>query len=278
MVVYSDGPEAARPLLLIHSINAAASGYEVRPLFEHFRASRAVYAPDLPGYGMSDRSQRAYTPRLMTDAIHDTLEAIAQDHGDTPVDALAVSLGCEFLARAVAEASTRFRSVALVSPTAFNRTAPRRGAPGAHLGMPWLHRFFTRPLWSEGIFNLLTSRRSIGFFLRKTFGGNDVDPGMLEYDWVTARQPGARHAPFSFVSGYLFSRDANALYQSLACPVWMCHGTRGDFTDYRWKSALATRSNWRFRVYEGCGALPHFQQPRAFVADYQGFLDTLAEV
>src|SRR3954454_20931708 len=36
------------PLLLVHSINAAASAYEVRPIFE--RERRRFYAVDLPGY------------------------------------------------------------------------------------------------------------------------------------------------------------------------------------------------------------------------------------
>ena len=34
------------PLLLVHSVNAAASAYEMRPLFEHYRGSRRVYAVD----------------------------------------------------------------------------------------------------------------------------------------------------------------------------------------------------------------------------------------
>ena len=58
------------PLLLVHSVNAAASAAEVRPLHKHYRASRTVFSIDLPGYGFSERSDRPYTPRLMTDALH----------------------------------------------------------------------------------------------------------------------------------------------------------------------------------------------------------------
>lgn len=57
------------PLLPVHSVNAAASAAEVRPLHEHYRASRTVFSIDLPGYGFSERSDRPYTPRLMTDAL-----------------------------------------------------------------------------------------------------------------------------------------------------------------------------------------------------------------
>jgi pimeloyl-ACP methyl ester carboxylesterase len=267
----SGAPADARPLLLIHSVNAAASAYEVRPLYEHFRATRPVYAPDLPGYGLSDRSARRYTPRLMTDALHAVLRLIRERHGPGPIDALAVSLSCEFLARAASEAPGALRTVALVSPTGFDRTEGRRGAPGSDRGMPGLYRLFTVPVWTQAFFNLLTRRASMRFFLQKTWGSKNIDQGLLDYDCLTARQPGARHAPYFFVSGFLFSGDAAALYESLAVPVWMCHGTRGDFTDYRWKAALASRPNWSFQVFEG-GALPYFEQPERFVAAYRQFL------
>jgi pimeloyl-ACP methyl ester carboxylesterase len=65
------------PLLLVHSVNAAASAAEVRPLHEHYRASRTVYSIDLPGFGASERSDRVYSPRLMTDALLQLLDAIA---------------------------------------------------------------------------------------------------------------------------------------------------------------------------------------------------------
>ena len=49
------------PLLLVHSVNAAASAAEVRPLHEHYNASRRVFALDLPGFGFSERGDRRYT-------------------------------------------------------------------------------------------------------------------------------------------------------------------------------------------------------------------------
>ena len=70
-----------RPLVLVHTINAAASAAEVRPLFESLSRHRTVYAIDLPGYGLSERADRLYTPRLMTDAIHDWVQHIQSVRG-----------------------------------------------------------------------------------------------------------------------------------------------------------------------------------------------------
>ena len=71
--VYVDQSVHGRPLLLIHSVNAAASAYEMRPIFEHYRSQRQVYALDLPGYGFSERTDLARTPEAYAGAIVDVL-------------------------------------------------------------------------------------------------------------------------------------------------------------------------------------------------------------
>ena len=259
------------PLLLLHSINASGSAYEVQPLYEHYRQQRPVYALDLPGFGFSDRSDRQYLPRLMTDAVHAMVAEIQRLQGDAPIDVISVSLSSEYAARAAQEAPARFRSVALVSPTGFNRGAPFNGPPGSNRGIAWLRRFFFNPRWSDGLYRWLTKRGVIRYFLRKTWGSKQIDDGMLEYDVLTTRQPGAKFAPYWFVSAYLFSADITRVYQSLTMPVWMVHGVRGDFIDYRHKSAYVGRSNWTFDVMP-TGALPYFERCDDFVALYDSFL------
>ena len=270
---YVAGPveSGAPPLLLIHSINAAGSAYEVRPLHEHYRTLRTVYSLDLPGYGFSERSDRDYTVRLMTDGILAMTEEIERRQGPVPIDALALSLSSEFLARAAAEVPERFRTVALVSPTGFDRRAPWNGPPGSNRGRQWLYDTFTVKLWSRGFYDFLTSRRSVRFFLEKTWGGKNIDEGLLEYDLLTTRNPGAHHVVYRFVSGYLFSADITRVYESLTMPVWMSHGVRGDFTDYGYALALSARPNWSFDVFQ-TGALPHFEAPGEFMGRYDGFL------
>lgn len=259
------------PLLLIHSINAAGSAYEVKPLYEHYARLRPVYALELPGFGFSARSDRVYSVRLMTDAIHAMCEKLGALHGEAPVDALAVSLSSEFLARAVSERPERFRSTALVSATGMDKRAPYREPPGTTRAMPWLHSLLRFPLWDRGFFALLTGKRSIRYFLEKTWGSKNIDEGVLEYDYLTTHQPGARFAPYYFVSGYLFSRDITTVYEQLTLPVWLPHGDRGDFQDYSGATRLAFRPNWRVTTF-GTGALPYFEQPREFMRRYDDFL------
>lgn len=270
----AEGRGATVPLLLIHSINAAASAYEVKPLFDHYRGLRPVYAVDLPGYGFSDRSDRPYSPRVMTDAVIAFAAEVSARHDGTAVDAIAVSLSCEYLARAAAEQPQAFRSVGLVSPTGLDRVLPRLGPPGSDRGREWLYGALGRAPWSQAVFRGLTRPGVIRFFLAKTWGSKAIDEGLLAYDVLTTRQPGARFAPLRFVSGFLFSADIGRIYDTLAIPVWVVHGTRGDFTDYRGLARYASNPRWTIDVMTA-GALPYFEDLSDFVARCERFLGAL---
>jgi pimeloyl-ACP methyl ester carboxylesterase len=262
---------ASPPVLLIHSVNAAGSAYEVRPLFLRLSATRVVYALDLPGFGFSERAERRYTPRLITDAVHAMLDEIRARHGDAPVDVLALSLSCEFAARAAGETPERFRTLALVSPTGFSARGPREGPSGADRGMPGVFRVVANPLWRRALFGGLTRRGTIRYFLQRTYGRREVDEDLVEYDWLTTHQPGAEHAPLCFLSGFMFSADTGPLYRALRMPVWMTYGVRGDFVDYRHRAEFENAANWRIEQVP-TGALPHFEMPEEFAGKYAEFL------
>lgn len=257
IALYSAGPAASRqpPALLIHSVNAAGSAFEVRPLFDMFARSRPVFAFDLPGFGNSDRSDRAYTVRLMTNAILAVVEEIER-HTKQPIDAIALSLSCEFLARAAAEKPSSFSSLGLVSPTGFEGKA--RTEAGGTKGKTWLRKTLNCPLWSSAFWSLLTTRPVIRKFLEKAWGSKDIDEPLLNYDVQTMRQPGARYAPYYFVSGFLFSKDILNIYRALTLPVWMVHGVRGDFVDYHLKTYVEHLPNWKIDVLQ-TGAFPQFE-------------------
>ena len=275
LAFYHAGPTEGTPLLLIHSVNAAANAYEMKPLFDHYGRRRSVYALDLPGFGLSDRPDRIYTPRLMTDAILSLVEVIRRRHGPFALDAVALSTGCEFLARAASERPTLFRTLGLISPTGLRSDRPGTGAPGSTYGRPALRDILTFPAWSGALFRALISKVSLRFFLARTWGSPAIDRGLLVYDHRSALQPGAQHAPFSFLSGFLFSADIITVYRSLAGPVWMAHGTRGDAADYRRKNDMNGAPNWTVQVFDS-GGMIHFERQWQFIEAYDAFLGRVA--
>ena len=264
---------AGEPLLLVHSINAAGSAFEVKPVFDHWREHRRVYVPDLPGFGFSDRSARRYDVPLYVAALLDMAEVIAGDCGEAPFDALALSLSSEFLARAAVVQPASWRSLALVTPTGFRRGSNAlRGPEGDTREVPLLHPLLTLPLWRRALYGALVRPGSIRYFLRRTWGSDAIDESLAAYDDLTTHQPGAEHAPFAFLSARLFSRDIRTVYESLELPVWLPHGTRGDFRDFSEADWARARDNWRIQAYD-TGALPHYEEPAVFNADYASFLD-----
>ena len=269
VALYASG--TGTPVLLIHSVNAAASAYEVRPIFDRLIESHRVFAIDLPGFGASDRSDRPYNVDLFVAAIDDALDAIEAECGNQPVDVLALSLSSEFAARVATRRPQRFRTLALVSATGLDRrSASLKGPEGSNREVPGVHSVTAFSLWSQTLFDGLVSRPSMRYFLQRTWGSKSIDEGLMEYSYLAAHQPGARFAPLAFLSGRLFSADIRTVYERLAMPVWLAHGVRGDFQDYSGTDWTRSRANWSIQVFQ-TGALPHFEQPGQFVSAWRRF-------
>lgn len=241
---YADRSTAGRPLVLIHSINAAASAYEMSPLFNYFRAQRPVYALDLPGFGFSERSQRTYSPQIYTQAV---LDFVMSEVGEA-VDVVALSLGSEFVAHAAQQQPNWFHSLALISPTGFSRRQQEKPASqqAGDQGISALLRpLFAFPLWGRPFYDLLATRASIHYFLQQSFIG-PVPTDLVEYDYVTAHQPGAEHAPFYFISGALFTPNVRQkVYEQLLTPGLVIYD-RDNFTSFDMlPDLLARNSRWQ---------------------------------
>ena len=260
------------PLLLVHSVNAAASAAEVRPLHEHYRATRTVFSLDLPGYGFSDRSDRAYTPRLMTDALHADARADSRSAAaPVPVDALAVSLSCEFLARAAVEPPAALPQPGAGQSDRLQRQRRRRGAPGSTRGVPWLlpraarsrlgrsalsraHAAGRDPLFPGAHLGLARDRRRAGALRR-------ADDAPARRRVRAAALPVGR----TLQRGHQRRLRAAALARlDVATACAAISPTTAAVTVER-------RPNWRFTVFAD-RRVPFFEVAAEFVAAYDAFL------
>lgn len=258
---YADERGNGRPLLLLHSINAAPSAKEIQPLFEHYRTQRPVYAIDLPGFGFSDRSSRAYTIDLYTGVIR---QFIATEIGQ-PADVIALSLTSEFVARAAVEGdSTLFHSITMISPTGFMPT--QVNIPG------WLYNVFAFPLLSQPLYDLLTLKSVIRYYLNRNFVG-DAAETLVDYAYATSHQPGARHAPLYFVSGQLFTPDIRAtIYDKLNVPTLVLYDKDPNVSLEALPGFVATHDHYwhATRIVPSLG-LPHWERLEATVAAIEEF-------
>jgi len=265
---YVAGPEMGTPLVLLHSINAAPSAFEMKPLFDHYRVNRRVYVPELPGFGFSDRSKRTYSPELFANAINVFLSTIVKETADI----VAFSLTSEFAARAALAAPERFRSLALLSPTGFNK---RRLPSG--ITSQILHRIFTLPLFGQALYNLVTVRPSIRYFLKRSYVG-EPPKELVDYAYVTSHQPGAKNAPFYFLSGQLFTPNAiQTLYAKLSLPVLAIYDRDANVSFELLPNFIRTHENWHSARIEPTLGIPQWERPQETIAALNAFWRDITE-
>lgn len=264
------------PLLLVHSVNNSASAAELRPLFERYGSRRPTLALELPGFGSSQRGALPYSPTMMVQTILRAAQTLREMGLTRPIDVVAVSLSCEFVAMAVLEQPAWFRSVALVSPTGLESGRDEHFSQGRTKEQPLLRRLMVSPL-GELVFRLLTTSSSIRWFLERTWGSPVIDEPLLAHKQLTTRQPGARYAPAAFISGALCTEGIAEQYAQMKPPVWLAHGVRGEFTDFSGLSRIGPPGHWRWDTF-GTGAMPQLEVPRLFMARYDAFLERVATI
>ena len=248
------GPEDAPTLVLLHGINAAGSSGEFRAVFDDLAGEYHVVAPDLPGFGCSDRPPLQYSATLYEEFVGDFLAEF-----DSPA-VLVSSLTTAYVAGALSDpyGDVSVSRLVAVCPTA-------RGGPDR---VTWARELLRAPVVGTALFNLLASRPSIRYF-NADHGYYDmasVSEEWMDYEWQTAHQPGARYAPASFVSGFLNAEvDLGSALGDLDVPVTLIWGREAEITPLSQGRDLADAADARLVVLDDAKLLPHVEHPAAFL-------------
>ena len=269
MSFYADLSGKGTPVVLLHSINAAPSAHEMKPIFDHYRGKRPIYALDLPGFGFSDRSDRLYSPQLYQDAIVEFIRDVVEK----PADVVTLSLSSEFAALAAVHSPEWIRSLVMISPTGFkqprtdkiSQRARQRGAKNQ------VYAGLAVPLWNRPFYDLISSRASIHYFLSQSFEGY-VPPSFVDYAYGTAHQPGAQYAPTYFLSGKLFTPAVRAtVYKVVKQPVLVLYD-RDPYSNFEMlPGLLQEKENWQAERITPTRGLPHWEQPEKTFSALEAF-------
>src|SRR3954454_13477214 len=202
VAVYTAGNPDNPPILLLHGQNAAASAWEMREPFARLSEHFHVYAPDLLGYGLSDRPDIEYEPNLYIEFIEDILREVVQ----RPAAVFASSLTSAYAIEAAFRNPEWITHLVLSCPTGV-RSLVEQSASGK-AAETVLHI----PVLGQALYNGIASRPSIRYFLESQtyFDTTRVTDELVEGNYRTSHVPGAIHAPAAFVSGKLYwdARDA----------------------------------------------------------------------
>lgn len=246
--------EAGNPddqdLLLLHGLNAAGSSAEFAAVFDDMSSDYHVIAPDLPGFGHSDRPPLLYSPSLYVTFITDFIRDVA-----TEPRVVGSSLTGAYATMAAETADVS--ALVLVCPTTTTMPGNRT----------WLRSLFRSPVFGEGLFNLLTSKSALRHFGTDhgLYDPSNADAEYIEYRWQTTHQPGARFAPASFLSGTLDPDiDLGTKLSELDVPVTLVWGRNATTTPLTAGQSLAAHADADLAVFDEAMLLPHVEHPQGF--------------
>lgn len=254
-IAYAEAGDPTNPdVLLLHGIHAAATSQEFDEIWDHLAAEYHVIAPDLPGFGRSDRPPLTYTDATYRDFVAD----FAADVTDTPI-CIATSLTGAY---AAAIGADRFSELVLICPT--DETGDRR---------PWLRSVFRSPILGEGLYRALTVKRSLRWWNAHE-GYEDaaaIDDQVIEYQHRTARQDGARYAPASFIAGFLTPETSLAdSLQTVEIPVTLLWGREATKPPLAVGRRYEAIGDARLVIVDETRLLPHAERPAAFLDALRG--------
>lgn len=201
------------PLVLLHSINAAASSYEMKPVFDYFaeRTNRPIFALDWLGFGRSDRPPVRYSSEI----YERHLRRFLSEHVHQPADIVALSLAGEYAAEVAHALPYLVNRVVLISPTGLaeqeTTSAWQKSLIAAASRVGAFEIFFYRLTRAE----MLRS-----FYERQVFRSDDVPADLVDYARDTTLVFGAHYAPRYFIQGDLRTgRKAADVYAHLQVPA-----------------------------------------------------------
>lgn len=259
------------PIVLLHSINAAGSSFEMRPLFDHFAATtnRPIFALDWFGFGLSSRPPVQYTPGL----YQRQLRRFLSEHVEAEADIIALSLASEYAATIASAFPVLVRKLVCISPTGLsddrNKNPLLKFAIGAASGIGAFELMFAR----------LTNRESIRrFYAQQVFSdGAAVPDELVDYAVVTTHVRGAHFAPRWFIDGTLFMDEfARRIFSNLQVPTLFIipEKTRSKIQQFD-RATEVTAVNPSHVSVESVptGLLPHWEKPDLVFSAIDRFLE-----
>ena len=244
------GAVDAPPLVLLHTPDIGASAREMQRIMEPLALTYRVYAPDLPGFGLSDRPGIEYSAAMYDEFCQDFVREVVK----RPATLVASGLSCNYAVAVAARDPELCAGLVLISPLVL-RGDPEQ--PG------FLRDFAEKPLCKTLLYPLLSTR--LAFLLTHAQTSKQADFAQF---YATTHQLGAEHAAMALLAGKL-TQDSTREFETLQQPVLLIWGTRA-LEDQRNLASLHESSSLRrareVELIQGAGLAAHEEQPESVVA------------
>ncbi len=258
------------PLVLLHSFGPGHDSEEWKPASELLARSFRVYAPDLLGWGRSDKPAITYDGALYIQLLEDFLRRVVAER----CVLVAAGLPATYAVQVAADHPELVRHLGLVVPLGIQGHRDEPDMKDA-----WIHRLLRFPIVGRSSLNLFTSRPALGQYLRNEVfqSPEKVDASRLDHYYRSSHQPGA-HAPLAaYLSGYLNHSIAEAVSR-LKTPLWLAWGRHAK------NPPIESADLWlhhvpsaELDVFEDCGNYPHLEAGPRFSQHLEFFLSRFTD-
>lgn len=257
------------PVVLVHSFGPGHDAIEWRAAAETLAAGHQVFAPDLPGWGRSERPAVEYDAELYIEFLIDFLIDVVRRRAVV----VAAGLPAAYAVQVAVDRPELVRALALVCPQGIDRASDE-----PNLGDAVIHRLLRLPVVGTSALNVYSSRRGLEHHLRNEVYADPskVTEALVDHYWRGAHESGSRGALAASLAGYLNHPVADALAR-VKQPSLVVWGRRSaeppvESADL-WMRALPDAE---LEVIEEAALLPHAERPDQFSAILGRFVAALS--
>lgn len=260
------GEPEAPPLLLLHSPGLAASAYEMRKMIEPLAQHYRVYAPDLLGFGISDRPAIDYSADTYVGLCRDFLTDVVK----LPATLVASRISCNYAIATAATSPNLCDRLVLISPVTLEggqeqaSLLPLRNTKIAFVRV-W-HRLLQAAPVKWLLYPMLSTRFALRFSLVKQH--SPISDSDLDYFYATTHQMGAEHASMALLARNL-EQDISQQFEMIQQPTLVIWGARG-LNDSRHigsqQDVSWMKTHTRLALLPDAGLAVHEEQPTRVIA------------
>ncbi len=211
------------PVLLLHELSACSSSYEWSGIVSALSEDHSVYVLDLPGCGLSEKTNVTYTNFFYVELITDFIKNIAGEACDVIATGLSASLAitsCSF-------DSSLFKKLILINPAS---PAQLNQIPGKR--SRFRKGLLSVPILGTMLYHILISRKNIeGEFANRLFSDSSkVTPYMVDtyYESGHRASSGGRFLLSSITGHYVYFNIAHAL-QAIDNDIVIVNGEQQEY-------------------------------------------------
>ncbi len=246
-----DGLSRSKHILFLHGLGASAERWsKAMPIFaKHFH----VVAPDLLGFGYSDKPEVSYTMPFFVDFVKRFADALDMKH----LYLIGASLGGQIAAEVALTSKNMIEKLVLVTPSGMMKDAT-----------PVLNYYIAAAMYP-------TFENATKAFAQMAGSTNAVDI-VYARDFVNRMQlPNAKYAFMSSIMGSKTAPNLSGRLDQIAAPTLIVWGEKDRLIPVRYANKfLHEIKGSRLAIVEGAGHTPYFEKPQIFSDTVLEFLKT----